>query len=336
MAVLPPSRRERIAGSIVLLLLAAAAAAMFLHHERTWRSAASPSRNAAGGPAGTDGFAAWVPDGFAPMGPAEQFDAQTLSEKINGKAELYLPSGFQSLRCRRFEPQGGGDPWFEWFVYDMGTARNAFAVFSLQRRPGANASDVTALAYSGANALFFAHGPWYVELIASTSGPETLAALESSARAFVAAHPAGDAQLEELAMFPPNDRVPASFALHPADVFGWDRLNQIFTMDFDASGTPLTAFVSRRATGREAEEIADGFAAFLISNGFQPWTPEGGWPPGFSGVRAFGMHEVIFHRGPVFGGIHECASAEDAVRFARLWAEQMEATPGHPSGDPRS
>ncbi|MBF0233028.1 MAG: hypothetical protein HQK65_08315, partial [Desulfamplus sp.] len=38
---------------------------------------------------------------FEPMSALESFNADTLSEKINGKAELYLPSGFKNLTCQR-------------------------------------------------------------------------------------------------------------------------------------------------------------------------------------------------------------------------------------------
>jgi hypothetical protein len=37
-----------------------------------------------------------------PLSPLESFGSETLSEKINGKAELYLSAGFVHLRCQRF------------------------------------------------------------------------------------------------------------------------------------------------------------------------------------------------------------------------------------------
>ncbi len=325
----PTSGRERVVGCVILLAWGILVWALLDHHTKV-RAATYGSADEATPSASVSDplrLASFAPSGFRVSGSPERFDATTLSDKIDGKAELYLASEFQSLACQRFDSAPGGDPWFEWFVYDMGNARHAFAVFSLQRRPGAAASRVTELAYTGPNALFFVHGPWYMELIASDSGPAIGAALEAAARRFIEAHPAGETRLEELTLFPGAGQVAGSFTLHPSDVFGWDGLKDIFTMDYQAPSSSITAFASLRATPDEASTLADGYASFLAFNGYAPWTPEGGWPPGFTGFQAFGLYEVVFHRGRVMGGMHECSSAPDAASFARRWAEQMTAPP---------
>ena len=319
----PTSGRERIVGCVILLAWAALVGALLDHHTKV-RAATYGAANEAT-PSAPDSLrlASFAPSGFKPSGNPEHFDATTLSDKIDGKAELYLTSGFQSLACQRFDSAPDGEPWFEWFVYDMDNARNAFAVFSLQRRPGAAASRVTELAYTGPNALFFVQGRWYMEMIASVSDPAVVAALEASARRFIEAHPAGETRLDELTLFPKAGQVAGSFTLHPSDAFGWDGLKDVFTMDYQAPSSSITAFASLRATPDEASTLASGYGQFLTFNGYTPWTPEGGWPPGFAGFQAFGMYEVVFHRGCVMGGMHECSSAPDAAAFARVWAGQM-------------
>lgn len=324
MSASPPSRRERITGWIILLALAGVAGALFNHHASVRQSTYGPAKEDQPEPSDTLRLASFTPPGFKTAGKAELFDATTLSDKIDGKAELYLSSGFQSLACQRFETtKGGGEPWLEWFVYDMATPRNAFAVFSLQRRPGAPASPAADLAYAGPNALFIAHGRWYMELIASVPDPAVVAAMESSVRGYIGAHPAGGARLEELALFPKAGQIPGSFTLHPSDVFGWEGLKDIFTMDFQAAESSITAFAGLRSTPDEASALAGGYANFLSFNGYTPWSPEGGWPPGFDGFQAFGMYEVVFHRGRVMGGMHDCSSAKDATAFARQWAREL-------------
>ena len=67
-----------------------------------------------------------LPPGIIPLSPSEAFDAQTLSDKINGKAELYLSAGFVSLRSQRFKDKNGLDFWVEVYVYDMDKGQNAF------------------------------------------------------------------------------------------------------------------------------------------------------------------------------------------------------------------
>jgi len=41
-----------------------------------------------------------LPPGLVPLSPPEAFDAQTLSDKINGKAELYLSADFINLNSQ--------------------------------------------------------------------------------------------------------------------------------------------------------------------------------------------------------------------------------------------
>ena len=102
-----------------------------------------------------------------PLSPLETFDAATLSDKINGKAELYLSAGFVRLHSQRFKDPTVGDMWMEVFVYDMQTPQNAFSVFSVQRRDDSQSLDVGKYAYQTPNAIFFVHGHFYVEIVAS-------------------------------------------------------------------------------------------------------------------------------------------------------------------------
>jgi hypothetical protein len=77
--------------------------------------------------------------GYHPFSPPERFGPDTLYEKINGRADLYLSSGFVSLNTQRFAMDSTAGAWVEVFVYDMATPENAFSVFSMQRREGARA-----------------------------------------------------------------------------------------------------------------------------------------------------------------------------------------------------
>ena len=46
------------------------------------------------------------PEGLAVMGAAERFNPDTLSDKIDGRADLYLTSGFTNLQSQRFIETG--------------------------------------------------------------------------------------------------------------------------------------------------------------------------------------------------------------------------------------
>ena len=67
------------------------------------------------------------------------YDSISLSDKINGKAELYLAAGFARLETQRFALTDNPGQWMERYLYDMGQHANAFSVFSAQRRPAPSA-----------------------------------------------------------------------------------------------------------------------------------------------------------------------------------------------------
>ena len=99
-----------------------------------------------------------LPQGLAPLTAAEIFETQNLSDKINGKAELYLSAGFARLVSQRFKAERASDLWIEAFIYDMNNSHNAFSVFSAQRREDGVPLDMTLHSYRTSNALFF--GSW--------------------------------------------------------------------------------------------------------------------------------------------------------------------------------
>jgi hypothetical protein len=79
------------------------------------------------------------PAGFEVRAGPERYGADTLYEKINGKADLYVSAGFVQLQTWRFA--GAAGPWLELFLYEMSNETAAFSVFSTQRRPDAEALD---------------------------------------------------------------------------------------------------------------------------------------------------------------------------------------------------
>ena len=85
-------------------------------------------------PPSSDKFFLPLPQGLVPLTAGEIFEARNLSDKINGKAELYLSAGFARLVSQRFKDKRASDLWLEVFVYDMANGHNAFSVFSAQRR----------------------------------------------------------------------------------------------------------------------------------------------------------------------------------------------------------
>lgn len=268
-----------------------------------------------------------LPDGMSALSPVEQFDRETLSQKINGKAELYLSAGFVRLDCQRIRLEGRNDSWMEVYAYDMGSVQNAYAVFSQQRRADSQPLDLAEFAYRAENAVFVVHGPYYLEIIASEKDDKMAKSMTALARAFMDSRPSSGAAIAERSLFPEEGLEERSIALIPADAFGVPGLDGVFTAVYRQGTSEATVFLSKRATPREAETLAASYLEFLKTYGGQLEASDPRAPGGAVIIAIMDAYEVVFTQGPYLAGVHESADKEVAVTLARrLQAKLKEET----------
>ena len=328
-----PGRDETLAAWSILLVLAAIAAWVF-HLQSRFNPAVRAMATATSG-AGLakaadatpipDLLAGW-PAGLKPLGPAERFDPVTLSDKIDGKAELYFSAGFKELRCQRVGTAGGASEWMEIEAFDMGEPANAFSVYSVQRRKTATDAGIGDHSYFAGNALCFVHGPFYVEVIATDAQPALMKSVAAAGRRFIEEHPVARKMnvADDKALFPKEAIVPNSFSLLTSDVFGFDRLDRVFLCRVKEGKQEIALFASRRGSPAEAEKLAADYRAFLIKDcggkdaGTVPPVP------GSSVISLDGMFEGMFSSGSVMAGIHQAPSREAVLRWAERLARSIE------------
>lgn len=266
------------------------------------------------------------PPGQSPLSPPETFDAATLSDKINGKAELYLSAGFVRLHSQRFKDPTAGDVWMEVFVYDMQSPQNAFSVFSVQRRDDAQTLGVAQYAYQTPNAIFFVHGPFYIEILASDISEAIIQPMIAFAEVFIANHPFQTQTIGEKELFPKEGLIQTSISLVSANAFGYDRFDQIFTATYKLQGTEIMAYYSRRKTPREAQELASSYRDFLAAFGGKTAESDLRIKTAKT-IYILDTYEVVFSHGPYLAGVREAADKQPAQELARqLFNRIKEAT----------
>jgi hypothetical protein len=276
---------------------------------------ASGDRGTPAPPNSADRSAISLAPGQSPLSPPEAFDAATLSDKINGKAELYLSAGFVRLHCQRFKDETAGDVWMEAFVYDMQTPQNAFSVFSAQRRDDAQTLELGQYAYQTPNALFFVHGPFYVEVVASEISETIMQSMIAFAETFIADHPIKTQAIGEKELFPPKGLVETSISLVSADAFGYERFDHLFTATYRLGDSELMAYYSRRKTSGEAEELAASYRDFLLAFGGK--TVESDLSIKTAGmIRILDTYEIIFSHGLYLAGVREAVDQKSAQELA--------------------
>jgi len=272
--------------------------------------------------------AALIPEveGFAPLAPTQSYGPETLSDKIDGKAELYLSAGFKEMSCRSFGLGDPGGAHVEVLLYDMGSAPNAFAVFSGQRRSGSPGSSLTPNAYATANALFFTQGQYYVEIVADRASAALHRSLEAYAKALLAKLPAAGETQDAAALFPEEGLVRETVRLCPTDTFCLEGLNNVFTGEYSLKGGKATAFIAVRDTLEQAQAEAKRYLDFLAANGYQKVQAPGS--PGDLPVLVLdNSFEIVFVEGRTLAGVHDATSLAAALELAAQLRNALKGKP---------
>jgi len=268
-----------------------------------------------------------LPLGLVPLTAGEIFEAQNLSDKINGKAELYLSAGFARLVSQRFKDERASDLWIEAFLYDMTNGHNAFSVFSAQRREDGVPLDLTLYSYRTSNALFLVHGSYYVEIIASEASERVVQPMKLLAERFIRNTRTETAVINEMELFPQQDLVADSIALISSDAFGYEDLDKVYTAEYELDGAGLMAYFSRRQTVADAEKLSASYRNFLVNFGGQAIETQ--LPiKDAQLVEILDTYEIIFVNGAYMAGVREAVTIDQAKKLALRLYDRLKEVRG--------
>jgi Family of unknown function (DUF6599) len=274
-----------------------------------------PNKNQPSSPLAPNASFVPLPEGVQPLTATETFDARNLSDKIDGKAELYLSAGFSRLVSQRFKDEHEADLWMEAFVYDMGNSQNAFSVFSAQRREDAESLGLTHHAYRTPNALFLTHGRYYLEIIASKASGQVLEPVKKMAEAFIHNTPSDVSIVNETELFPKQELVKNSMVLISSNAFGFDGFDRIYTAEYEFDHSRLTAYLSHRNTPEEAKKMASAYTQFLMTYGGQNIEEKLSIKDARL-IKILDTFEIVFSHGSYLAGTREAATKNQAKTLA--------------------
>jgi hypothetical protein len=128
-------------------------------------------------------------------------------------------------------------------------------------------------------------------------------------------------------VFPAQGLVAESISLISADAFGFDRLNQIYTAEYEVEGYQMMAFLSRRQNNQTAQDLASAYQKFLDTFGGQ--TLDADLPiKNAKLVEILETYEVTFSCGPFIAGVREADNKEQAISLAfQLYEKIRDFTP---------
>jgi hypothetical protein len=264
----------------------------------------------------------YAPRSLTALTPPETFGPENLSDKINGKAELYLSAGFVRLVSQRFAIEDEPTAWMEAFIYEMDSPRGSYAVYSLQKRSEAAELDTGDFAYRTENALYFVHGSYYVEIVASVAQERMAELILFFGDNFIRKTTVGSEAINEFILFPTKYLNKASISLLPSDAFGFQQFDSIFTAQYEVGDTELTAFLSQRKSPAEAVRLVKSYTSFLIEFGGTELQSTLNIP-GAKLVEIMDTFELIFSRRNILAGVHSAENRKAAEELALMLNQSL-------------
>jgi hypothetical protein len=270
-------------------------------------------------------FAGLVTSNLSPAGNAEIYNEDNLYEKIDGKAPMYVESGFERLTTQRFANSSNLELGLELYLYDMGNTRNAFSVYSRQKRADVKDLNDIPFGYKTSNAIYISHGRYYIEIIGFAESQELIDSMKGIAQKLVAQLPSDEKdKIPELDFFP-QGTVAGSWKLQLRDAFGFDGLSDTYSAQYKAGEHTVTIFFSKRSNADEAMTVAKRYSDFLVTNGAKTgeFDSEILKSAGASILDFYGSTEIVFATGAFVGGVHEADKKQAAEKAAEVLIDRL-------------
>jgi len=279
-------------------------------------------------------------------GPGEirRFNPDTLYEKIDGKAQLYLSYNFAELL---FTTYAAGEVSLDVYIYDMGQADNAFGIFKAEESEDGEAAPVGRGGYYSGSSVFFWKGKYYVNVLASAgggggehgegdgegdghegmSGEGARPAALKLALAIAEQLTDSGQSLWAEQVLPAENRVADSFEFRKSDAFGLEFLKDVFSAQYKHGEKEVTAFVTRSATPAAAHEVLKQYQEFTAKYGKILENATVGESPVLVAENT-GTYDVVFVKGRYFGGVTAADDRDLAKSVVVKWLETFGATGG--------
>ena len=216
---------------------------------------AAAGREAAGPLPGPSCGPGWPMDGKGAL-----FDKETLSDHIDGEAELFLPYGFESLAYARY---ARGEDSFDLDIYRMGSLLDAFGLFAGYRPEEA---DPIAAGTAGAvtpTQLFFYQDRYFVRLQSTGRLDPGRSALTACAQAVSRLLPAGKERPRELSLLAIPEVSEESVRYSATSLLGYDFLPRGMVADALIGGAQARVFVVLSASAQDADAVFQAYGSYL-------------------------------------------------------------------------
>jgi len=256
--------------------------------------------------------------GFEPPAAIRRFDKDTLYEKIDGKAGMFLGYLFVELEFGTYQKLQG-DRQFDVYVYDMGEPANAFGIYRTERGPDVVTRPLGREGYTSGASVFFWKGKYYVNVLGPPDEPGAAADAEKIALAVAAAIADEGGPFWAEAILPQAGLKKGSLTYKATDALGYGFLRGVFIAQYSAGGKDFQLFIHRAASPEQARSLFEQYARLN-----KPLTRRPCKGGELLVADSLGVFEAVFYNAHLFGGVTECEDAELAARQAEAFCTSLD------------
>ncbi len=251
--------------------------------------------------------------GTKPMSDTEFYTADSLYEKIDGRAPAYQNFNVVALRCRSFALNAAPGSYVDVYEYRFDNPVDAFGMFALERDPKGKPLEIVADGYAADMGYFFRQGAVYVQIIASDMKPETLAKAKSIADIRAKDLPVDDHGLAGRRKLPADGMLADSVAYVPENAQGQSSLKEVFQAKYKFADAEIPFFVMV-ASADDAAKAWQSFQDFCGKFGATENLPDVNGAKIFR-AQVFGKWKVVYQRAGELGGAFDAADGDQARAF---------------------
>ncbi len=208
-----------------------------------------------------------APQGWKPLENATRFTADTLYEKIDGRAEEYLDYKLVSLTCVSLVNAQDSKQFIDIYLYDMSQPAQAFGIFSVERTEGLPAVTLGREGYRAEASYFFWKGRYYVQVLASAKGANIAQVGLNVALALEKRLKDDGEPLWGLKALPEKDRIPGSVQYFAVDAMSLDFMKETYIALYRKGDAKVTAFLSKQPSQDAAAKTLTSYESHMKKYG---------------------------------------------------------------------
>ena len=195
--------------------------------------------------------------GWMMEGKSTTYDRTTLSDRINGEAELYFPYGFERMLYARYNGSDGAG--FDVDVYQVGSVLDAFGVYATYRPKEGKALSAGAEAVISGGQLFLYQDRYFVRIEATGSPSPPAEALLACARIVAAGLPGKPVPPLELATFSLPGIQKGSERYLAQSLLGYDFFRRGLMAEAVTNGAPFQIFLVLEESPEQARKVFERY-----------------------------------------------------------------------------